>query len=68
MMNPNGSPLGSKDRRKAEQSIPFGRRMTKVEEFADLVVYVASSRAKHLTGEIIVCDGGYSRLDRVLTV
>lgn len=54
-------------RRKAEQNIPFGRRMTKVEEFADLVVYVASSRSKHLTGEIIVCDGGYSRLDRVLT-
>ena len=54
-------------RRKAEQNIPFGRRMTTVEEFADLVVYVASSRSKHLTGEIIVCDGGYSRLDRVLT-
>lgn len=54
-------------RKQAEQSIPFGRRMTTVEEFADLVVYVASGRATHLTGEIIVCDGGYSRLDRVLT-
>jgi NAD(P)-dependent dehydrogenase (short-subunit alcohol dehydrogenase family) len=51
----------------AEQSIPLGRRMTTVEEFADLVVYVASERASHLTGEIIVNDGGYSRLDRVLT-
>ena len=38
-----------------------------VEEFSDLVVYAASPRSKHLTGEIIVCDGGYSRLDRVLT-
>ena len=55
-------------RRKAEQNIPFGQRMTTVEEFSDLVVYVASERSKHLTGEIIVCDGGYSRLDRVLTV
>jgi L-fucose dehydrogenase len=54
-------------RRLAEQNIPFGRRMTTVAEFADLVVFVASGRATHLTGEIIVCDGGYSRLDRVLT-
>ena len=54
-------------RRLAENNIPLGRRMTTVEEFADLVVYVASGRATHLTGEIIICDGGYSRLDRVLT-
>ena len=54
-------------RRQAEQNIPFGRRMTTVEEFSDLVVYVASGRATHLTGEIIVCDGGYTRLERVLT-
>ena len=54
-------------RRMAEQNIPFGRRMTTVEEFADLVVFVGSGRASHLTGEIIVNDGGYSRLDRVLT-
>ncbi len=54
-------------RREAEKNIPFGRRMTTVEEFADLVVFVASGRASHLTGEIIVNDGGYSRLDRVLT-
>ena len=54
-------------RKQAEQNIPFGRRMTTIEEFADLVVYVASERAGHLTGEIIVNDGGYSHLDRVLT-
>ena len=54
-------------KKRAEQNIPLGRRMTSVPEFADLVVYVASGRATHLTGEIIVCDGGYSRLDRVLT-
>jgi len=54
-------------RRMAEQRIPFGRRMTTVQELADLVVFVASERASHLTGEIIVCDGGYSRLDRALT-
>lgn len=54
-------------RRLAEMNIPLGRRMTTVEEFADFVVYVASGKASHLTGEIIVVDGGYTRLDRVLT-
>lgn len=54
-------------RKQAEQNIPFARRMTTIEEFADLVVYVASERAGHLTGEIIVNDGGYTHLDRVLT-
>lgn len=54
-------------RRIAERNIPFGRRMTTIEEFADLVVYVASDRASHLTGQIIVNDGGYCHLDRVLT-
>ena len=53
-------------RRQAEQSIPFGKRMTTIEEFADMVVYVASPRAGHLTGELIINDGGYCRLDRVL--
>jgi L-fucose dehydrogenase len=51
----------------AARNVPYGRRMTTVEEFADTVVFMASGRATHLTGEIIVCDGGYSRLDRVLT-
>lgn len=54
-------------RRLAEQNIPLGRRMTTIEEFASFAVYIASPRASHLTGEIIVNDGGYTRLDRVLT-
>ena len=54
-------------RKQAERNIPMGRRMTEVDEFASLAVFVGSPRASHLTGEIIVCDGGYSRLDRVLT-
>ena len=54
-------------RRLAEEKIPFGHRMTTIEEFADLVVYVASPRAGHLTGELIINDGGYCRLDRALT-
>ena len=54
-------------RRMAERNIPLGQRMTTVEEFADMVVFVASQRAAHLTGQIIVNDGGYCHLDRVLT-
>jgi L-fucose dehydrogenase len=54
-------------RRMAERNIPLGRRMTTIEEFADMVVFVASPRASHLTGQIIVNDGGYCHLDRVLT-
>jgi NAD(P)-dependent dehydrogenase (short-subunit alcohol dehydrogenase family) len=62
-----GFPDPEARRRMAEQNIPFGRRMTSIEEFADLVVFLASGRAGHLTGEIIVNDGGYTHLDRVLT-
>jgi NAD(P)-dependent dehydrogenase (short-subunit alcohol dehydrogenase family) len=54
-------------RKTAERNIPLGRRMTTIEEFADMVVFVASARASHLTGQIIVNDGGYCHLDRVLT-
>ena len=54
-------------RKMAEHNIPLGRRMTTIEEFADMVVFVASARASHLTGQIIVNDGGYCHLDRVLT-
>ena len=54
-------------RRMAEMNIPLGKRMTTIEEFADMVVFVASERASHLTGQIIVNDGGYCHLDRVLT-
>jgi L-fucose dehydrogenase len=54
-------------RRMAETNIPLGRRMTTIEEFADMVAFVASDRASHLTGQIIVNDGGYCHLDRVLT-
>jgi L-fucose dehydrogenase len=60
-------PDPSERRRMAERNIPLGGRMTTIEEFADMVVFVASERASHLTGQIIINDGGYSHLDRVLT-
>lgn len=48
-------------------TIPLGKRMTKPEEIADMVVFLLSERASHITGEHIFVDGGYTHLDRALT-
>src|SRR6266481_3917985 len=47
--------------------IPLGKRMTKPEEIADMVVFLLSERASHITGQHIFVDGGYTHLDRALT-
>ena len=46
---------------------PLGRRFTTCEELADMVVFLASSRSSHTTGEIVYPDGGYTHLDRACT-
>jgi len=43
-----------------EESIPL-RRLGEVEEFANLVVFLASERASYITGNSIQIDGGYYR-------
>jgi 3-oxoacyl-[acyl-carrier protein] reductase len=43
-----------------EESIPL-RRLGKPEEFADLVVFLASERASYITGTTVQIDGGYYR-------
>ncbi len=43
-----------------EESIPL-RRLGEVEEFANLVVFLASERASYITGTTIQIDGGYYR-------
>lgn len=48
-------------------SIPFERRMTTAEEIADAVVFTASPRSSHTTGQILCVDGGYVHLDRAYT-
>ena len=40
--------------------VPLGR-VGKPEEFADLVVFLASERASYITGDSILIDGGLSR-------
>ncbi|MDP6057378.1 MAG: SDR family oxidoreductase, partial [Pirellulaceae bacterium] len=58
-------PAGTK--RKIEQTIPLGRRFTTKEELADMVVFLASSRSSHTTGQIVYVDGGYTHFDRKYT-
>ncbi|MCZ6898890.1 MAG: SDR family oxidoreductase, partial [Bacteroidetes bacterium] len=48
--------------------IPLGNRMTKPEEIANVVVFLLSNRASHITGQHIHPDGGYVHLDRALSV
>jgi len=47
--------------------IPLGRRMTKPEEIADMVLFLISERASHITGQHVYVDAGYTHLDRALT-
>ena len=34
---------------------------------ADAIVWLASSRASHVTGQFLFVDGGYTYLDRAVT-
>lgn len=46
--------------------IPLGQRLTKDTEIADMVVFLLSDRASHMTGQWLHPDGGYVHLDRAL--
>jgi NAD(P)-dependent dehydrogenase (short-subunit alcohol dehydrogenase family) len=51
-----------------EQLVPLDNRLTTPEEIAATVVFLASPRASHTTGQIIFVDGGYTHLDRAATL
>lgn len=59
-------PEGAKN--EIEQLIPLGKRFTTIEELADMVVFLASPRSSHTTGQIIFVDGGYTHFDRKCTM
>jgi L-fucose dehydrogenase len=46
--------------------IPLGKRMTEPCEIADMVLFLISARASHITGQHMYVDGGYVHLDRAL--
>ena len=54
-------------RKQIEEIIPLGKRFTSSQEIADMVVFLASQRSLHTTGQIHYVDGGYTHLDRKYT-
>ena len=49
-----------------EKLVPLGKRLTTPDEIAAMVVFLASPRSAHTTGQIIHVDGGYTHLDRAV--
>jgi 3-oxoacyl-[acyl-carrier protein] reductase len=52
-------PVGSEIAAQTVKSIPVGR-MGQPRDIADLVVFLASDQAGFITGQCVVCDGGYT--------
>ncbi|MEK6479306.1 SDR family oxidoreductase [Catalinimonas sp. 4WD22] len=46
--------------------IPLGQRMTTAEEIAYTVLFTASDKSAHTTGQYLFPDGGYTHLDRAI--
>ncbi len=58
----NPEPIEAKEA--IESMIPLGQRFTEAAEIADMVVFLASIKSAHTTGQIIYPDGGYTHFDR----
>lgn len=51
---------------KITSKIPFAKRFTTADEIANMVLFVASEKSAHTTGQILYVDGGYTHLDRAI--
>lgn len=60
----NKQPDAEKALKAITEKIPLEKRMTTVEEIANMVVFLLSDASSHTTGQIIHVDGGYVHLDR----
>ena len=60
-------PNPEETKQKIVSKIPFGNRMTTPGEIADTVLFLASGRSSHTTGQFVFVDGGYVHLDRAIT-
>lgn len=65
LINQSSNPAAA--RKQIEDLIPLGKRFTTAQEIADMVVFLASRRSLHTTGQIHYVDGGYTHLDRKYT-
>jgi L-fucose dehydrogenase len=50
-----------------EKLMPLGQRMTSPAEIGAAILFLASPRSAHTTGQLLFIDGGYTHLDRALT-
>jgi len=46
--------------------VPLGKRLTTPEEIARTIVFLASPRSSHTTGQLVFVDGGYTHFDRAV--
>ena len=46
--------------------VPFEQRLTTPEEIAQTIIFLASDRSSHTTGQLIFVDGGYTHFDRAV--
>jgi L-fucose dehydrogenase len=63
----NTQPDPAAARARVAALVPLGTRLTRPEEVADAIVWLASARSSHITGQFVFVDGGYTHLDRAAT-